>query len=281
MQFSTLGRLNNINEQGFSLEDYIELMGGLEGLSSGALAIDPSELGISFDGTDRRQGFLKTGALGTNLNYDFNEQTDFSFNYFYNYFDKEEDKTINRTSFLEENQTFTNDEESFQNSINKNHRLNSRLKFEIDSSQDIELRVNMNLNDRLLDRQSQILIQNDLATQNNSEQLTDTENNLFGFNSSLLYRKRLQKKGRSLVSKIDFENRSADGRNFVRATNVFNEFTDLLDQQQDVDNGQWSYSGRLTYTEPIGKSNYLALNYNRRNYEERMDKDFLILWHRN
>lgn len=275
MQFSALGRLNNINEQGFTIQDYFDLMGGMSAMMSGGMMIDPAELGISFNGEDRRQGFLTTGSFGTNLNYDFTKKSQLSLNYFYNYFDKEEDRSLNRTSFLEEDNSFTTDESSFQESVNKNHRLNARFKQEIDSSQNVQLRLNMGLNDRLADRQSfQETFLNNRQFQNSSDQQNQASNDNFDWNANVLYRKRFAKPGRSLVTNFSFGQRIVNGLNLVEASNIFGSIANNINQEQTIENNQWNYEGRFTLTEPIGKGKYLALNYRRRNYEERLDKNF-------
>ncbi|MEM6380013.1 MAG: TonB-dependent receptor, partial [Bacteroidota bacterium] len=275
MQFSTLGRLNNVNEQAFTIQDYFDLMGGMSAALSGGLMINPSELGISFNGDDRRQGFLTTGSLGSNLNYDFSEKSDLSINYFYNTFDKDEDRTVSRNSFLGEGQFFNTDETSFQNSVNNNHRLNARYKYKIDSTQNIQLRLNMGLNDRLVDRQRfQETFLNEQQFQNSSDQTNRITNDNYDWNANALYRKRFAKKGRSFVSNLNFGQKGADGLNLIEAANIFGSIADDLNQEQIVDNSQWNYDGRFTFTEPVGKGKYLAFNYRRRNYEERMDKDF-------
>jgi hypothetical protein len=275
MQFSALGRLNNVNEQGFTIQDYFDLMGGMSAVMSGGMMINPAELGISLNGDDRRQGFLTTGSFGTNFNYDFSKKSQLSLNYFYNYFDKEEDRTLNRNSFLGEGQSFTTDESSFQESINKNHRLNGRFKHEIDSSQNVQLRLNMGLNDRIADRQSfQKTFLNNQQFQNSSDQVNNASNDNYDWNANALYRKRFAKAGRSLVTNLSFGQRGADGINLIEASNIFGSIADDLNQEQSIENNQWNYEGRLTFTEPVGKGKYLALNYRRRNYEERMDKNF-------
>lgn len=275
MQFSTLGRLNNVNEQAFTIQDYFELMGGMSAVLSGGLMINPSELGISLNGDDRKQGFLSTGSFGSNLNYDFSKKTDLSLNYFYNSFDKEEDRTLNRNSFLEEGQFFNTDETSLRETINRNHRLNARMKHEIDSTQNIQLRLNMGLNDRIADRQSfQETFLNGQIFQNSSDQENNATNDNHDWNANALYRKRFAKKGRSFVTNFSFGQRGADGLNLIEASNIFGTMADDLDQEQVIENKQWNYDGRLSFTEPIGKGKYLAFNYQRKNYEERMDKDF-------
>ncbi len=62
-QLSALGRFNNINQQGFSLQDYFTLMGGLQNfMSNGNLTINPSDLDIDIDGDDRSNGLSTTAA---------------------------------------------------------------------------------------------------------------------------------------------------------------------------------------------------------------------------
>ncbi len=275
MQWSTIGRLNNVNEQGFTIQDYFNLMGGMSAVMSGGMTIDPAELGISLNGDDRRQGFLTTGSIGSNLNYDFNKKTDLSLNYFYNYFDREEDRILSRTSFLEEGASFDTRDQSSEQTLNKNHRLNTRFRHEFDSTQNIQLRLNMGFNDRTLDRTSlqETFLEKNLL-QNSAEQSNNTQNQNFDFTLSGLYRKRFKKKGRSFVTNLRLGNRLNDGEAIINTTSQFLDVSEDLIQEQLIDNERWNYEGRLTYTEPLSKSSYLSFNYRRSNYEEDASKDF-------
>ena len=278
MQLSTIGRINNINQQGFTIQEYFEMMGGMQAAMSGGLMINPSELGISMDGEDQNQGFVESGSGGLNFNYDFNPETEFSLNYFYNQFNREEEKRANRTSFLENQQSFFSKENSQQEALNKNHRINTRFKHEIDSTQNLQLRLNVGFNKQSLDRESfQETLNSSQVFLNSSDQMNNQANQKFDLKSSLLYRKRFRKAGRSFVSNLSLGNQETMGDNQISALNIFQDLSDQLAQTQETDQFQWDYTANFTYTEPLNKGRYLSLRYNRQSYEEQLDKDFYDL----
>jgi len=83
MQLSTLGMLNNTNEQGFSYRDYINFVGGGVNAFAGGGGFGQLNTGGILIGGNTNDGFTKTAAGGANLNYDFTPASTFSINYFY------------------------------------------------------------------------------------------------------------------------------------------------------------------------------------------------------
>lgn len=70
-QLSTIGQLNNINEQGFSINEYINFMGGMSNvMRSGRFRINSQSSAIPIsDGLSN--GDTDTGGIGLNLNHSF------------------------------------------------------------------------------------------------------------------------------------------------------------------------------------------------------------------
>jgi len=279
-QLSGLGRFNNINQQGFTLRDYIELMGGMQNLMSGSNTVSPRDLGISFDGDARSDGLATTAAGGLNLNYDLNKKTELSLNYFYNGIDRNMDRELERQNFQGGNATFTTLEEEGRQVINKNHRLNSLLKYEIDSMQDLQLRANFGFNEMGLESMS---FRKAFNTEQNLESTLERDyqygNQQFSFDSRAVYRRRLDKPGRSLVADLSYGMREGTGESDLTSLNEFpNEgLVESLQQEQNTDEGRHNYSGRLSYTEPLGKGHFLELSYRRQNYRESFARDFFDL----
>ena len=77
MQLSAIGNANNINEQAFSITDYLDFMGGVEDLMNGELDLNllPSNLLDNSGVTDLASG-------GLNFNYDFSKKFTLRSNYF-------------------------------------------------------------------------------------------------------------------------------------------------------------------------------------------------------
>ncbi len=116
--------------------------------------------------------------------------------------------------------------------------------------------------------------------ENSSSQDYLSEGNNFRFGSSLMYRRKFRKVGRFFVANASVDNNTEEGFAFVKAQNSFfdaepaQSFTDTLDQEQLRDNEQFNYNGRISYTEPLGKGNYIEANYSHQNYSNNLNKIF-------
>ena len=75
-QLSFLGMANNVNEQGFSFNDYISFSGGMGGFRRGGSGVNISE-GMS-------NGLVNTLAGGINYNVEIGDKLDLRSSYFYN-----------------------------------------------------------------------------------------------------------------------------------------------------------------------------------------------------
>ncbi len=276
-QLSFLGRANNINEQGFSFEDYINFSGGLENLMSGGggsmeLRIDGNNGPIPFDFGQPNYGFTNTLSGGLNFNHDFSKNTELRSSYFVSQIKKTEDKESFRQNFIG-NEIFPSEENESQISKNQNHRLNVDLKQKIDSTQVFQFRANLNFSDRIFDRLTVnkiFNIQNQLENFGRTDDQSQGDDLRFGTTLSHMYR--LKKKGRSLTTSFGIGGDYSDNKNELEAINMFQltdstlAYTDSLLQDQNRENDQLDYNFLMTYTEPIGKGSFLQATYNRRNY---------------
>ena len=139
-QFSFLGMGNNINEQAFSIDDYINFVGGAQNLmgggrgGAGSGGLSPSDLGISRWGNGAQaKGISTSAAGGLNFNTEIGKKLEWSSSYFYNFLQKNySDTTLRETIF--DSETLTSADTTEQQDQNQNHRLNLRLKYKIDST---------------------------------------------------------------------------------------------------------------------------------------------------
>lgn len=284
MQLSLLGMANNTNQQGFSMNDYIQFMGGIQNLisSTGAgggggmrITLNASDLGMPLN-NGPGSGFTNTGAGGLNFNYDFTKKTQLSSSYFYNGIQNELDRTVFRRNFLAGGE-FNSEENSLQENLNQNHRVNLTLRHEIDSMQNLIIRSNVGFNDARSSLNSQSRVLNEAGMTENSglrDNLSNGEN--FKANGSLTYRRRFKKKGRSIVATAGVgqtnDDRTADisSYNYFLPEDTLRSFADSVLQTQSQTNDQLDYNLRLNYTEPVGKGNFIGLNLSHQNYSNEL-----------
>ncbi|MEN0006903.1 MAG: outer membrane beta-barrel protein, partial [Bacteroidota bacterium] len=276
-QLSFLGRFNNINEQGFTIMDYFDFMGGMGASLAGGSLVSPQDLGISFTGDTRSNGFVTTGVGGLNYNQDIGSDVELSLNYLYNQIDRSLDKRAERQQFSGTEDLFSSTEVEDREVANANHRLNAKLDWEVDSLQDLKFRFNAGFNDTDIEALTKRATRNaaaDLATTIDRDYQVGEYR--LDMSSSLIYRRKLGKPGRTFVADLGGGWQSGAGESDLNAVNFFaDEATrDTLLQEQVTDNEQFNFRARLSYTEPLGNGQYLEGTYRHQNFDRNADKDF-------
>lgn len=288
-QISALGMGNNTNQQGFSFDDYINFMGGLANFMSGGsgggngrvrISLNPDEAGIPM-GYGLDNGFTDTWAGGANLNADLNAKTEISANYFYNRMQNDLERSVTRQNLLGD-QSFGSSEMENRLSRNAGHRLNLTLKHKPDSSSSLILRGRLNFNDARLESFGETETRNTAgALQNTGTRDYKSSGDNFKGNAELVYRRRFGRKGRAMVFEGSYQN-GDDGRDgTLLAQNTYFQGTDPLreplDQRQQYSDAAANYGASLSYTEPLGRRQYLEWQLSRRQYDNKTVKDFYDL----
>jgi outer membrane receptor protein involved in Fe transport len=281
IQFSGVGMFNNTNQIGFSVNDYINMMGGLNNFLSGGsgrieLNLDADEIGIPLDAGQQNQGFTTTNAAGFNLNWNINNKTKLHSSYFYNKVKKEADRFQDRQNIIGD-QSFKSTRADENIRENEGHRLNITLDSKIDSFQTIKWRSSFGANTTSVANKSfsETFNFSDII-ENNSQRNYESNNNNWQLNSNLVYLRRFHKKGRFFTANLAYEHRQKDK---TAQLNAFNQFfsdigmTDSLRQEQLQDDQQHNYGLKLSYTEPLGKRKYIEGNYSFQNYSNNLVKD--------
>lgn len=282
-QLSVISSANNINQQNFSLDDYISLSGGLSNLISGgggriSLELDEglgSALGLT------NGGIRNNWTVGANFNKDISDKTELSFNYFFNDLQNVLTKSTERQNFNGDNVFLSNSQSANESNYNL-HRLNFRLKHEIDDKQDITVRnsikytTNKTISNRSsanFDASGNQQTSNDIA--NNSE--TDG----LQLEGSIQYRKKFDKKGRSLTARLSGEVANNDNLQLLNSiSNIVgaeNPITTLVNQEQIEDNNRKKWGSRLTYTEPVFNGKLLQGFVEHQQTNFILNKDFFDL----
>ena len=281
-QISFLGILNNTNQQGFSINDYISFAGGMQnvmgrGGGRSGISINANETGVPIN-QGISDGLVQTGATGLNFNRDFGEKTELNLSYFFNDINNRIEQHVRRENYLSEN-SFLSEEYDERETDNLNHRFNMSLLYKLDTTQNLKLNANFSLNNSeyfntglssVLDGES--VIQNEGWRDNES---TGDRNSADG---ELIYRKRF-KKGRVFTTSLNVGWSRNDQGALLQSVSLFPDEggqiirADSLLQNQQEAADQTDYGIRLSYTEPLGKGKYVELNFTRRNYSNELLKD--------
>lgn len=284
-QLSLLGMANNVNQAGFSLDDYMAFSGAMRQMMGGGgmmrLQIssdDDNSVPLDFGG--QNDGFLKTRAGGLNFNQEYGKKYsgDLNTSYFYSQSDRDYARDANRNSLLP-NGDFQSTENSTESNMTDNHRLNLTLDQKIDSFNSVQLtsgftyslkNTNSSESSQTTGLDSRLL--NDGARTYTSDA---TGANWTG---GLLYRHKFAKKGRTFSGNLTANLNHGDVTSTSFSENRFfgdNNLpfrADTLHQDQVFENDVLGLGARATYTEPLGKRRYLEVSYNYNRSENRADK---------
>lgn len=285
-QLSLLGMANNVNQAGFSIDDYMAFSGAMRQMMGGGGMM---RLQISTDGNNdvpldfggQNDGFLKTWAGGVNFNQEYGKKFtgDLNTSYFYSQNDRDYARSSNRESFLPGG-NFISAENSSQNTGADNHRLNLTLDQKIDSFNSVQVTSAFTYSESATSS-----VTTTQTTDNEGNPLNDGNRSYLSdatginWNGGLLYRHKFSKKGRNFstnltagINNSDSESNSfSENRFFGDASQPFRR--DTLDQYQEFKNDVLNLGARATYTEPLGKRRYLEFSYQYNLSENRADKD--------
>jgi hypothetical protein len=272
-QLSVLAMGNNVNQQGFSIDDYMNFTGELTRMMSGRGGqvrfqfSGENDGGLPLNFGNRQNGFVRNWAGGINFNNPINKKTEINGSYMFNNINQIIDKNVNRQNFLPNGDSYTSLQKTSQNTLNDNHRLNFTLDQKIDSMNSFKWSsyINYNRTNANTLSESQSL--------NNSNVLENEGNRNYGgsseglsVNSDLLFRHKFNKKGRTLSINLSFQVNNSDSDGDLTALNKYYTDgnlirTESINQQSIRKSDRMNYGLNAAYTEPLGKRKYLEVNY--------------------
>ena len=270
-QMSFLGMANNINQQGFLIDDYMNFTGNSQRMMSGGgvrlqfNSEDDATIPLNFGG--RNNGFVTSGGAGLNYNDQLTKKTELQSNYFYNQLDQLIERETNRESFLPSG-SFKTKQNTAQNTRNATHRANWTIDHKIDSLNSLKWTNNLSYAQNNSNTGSGSSSTNASGgLENEGTRLSTAQGNNWRVNSELLWRHKFGKKGRTISTNFTLGLEQSDRDGTLRAVNSFYNLAgqknriDTLRQTNTQTNDRQSYGLTASYTEPLGKRRYLELNY--------------------
>jgi outer membrane receptor protein involved in Fe transport len=267
-QLSIIAMGNNVNRQGFSVQDYMGFTGMLRNMGRGGgvrIQINSDNNDLPLDFGNNNTGFTTTWAGGLNFGNTWNQKTEVNGSYFFNRADRLVESDRSTQNFLA-NGTFTENKNSLGTNLNTSHRLNVTLDHKMDSLNSLKLTTRLGYSET--DRNTQSFSQS-LTGQNEIQNESDNRNATTGegvnLNSELIWRRRFLKKGRSMSVTGSLGLNDSKRKGELDAVNRFfnnqNTRTDSIQQTNLQNNNTFNYGANASYTEPLGKRRYLEFNY--------------------
>jgi hypothetical protein len=264
-QVSFLGMANNVNQQGFGIEEYMNFNGNSQQMMTGGqVRIELGEEnnnGVPMSFGNRPNGLMSSYAGGLNYNKDVNKKIELNSSYFYNQLDHDIDSDLERINYLPDGSVNTYKQKSSQNNTSYSHRGYAMIDHKVDSMNSLKLTTTATYTKMGSDQvsTSETYDESDLLN-NNSRQLTQDGANA-SLNASLLWRHKFSKKGRTFSTNAQLiaGDSRKDGTLASILGNGVEENSVFQNSYQDVNN--LTYAATFSYTEPLGRRKYLEGNF--------------------
>ncbi len=260
-QLSVIVNGNNTNNRGFN-DLAGSMMQGMRGGGGG--------MGRGSRGWGQGNGITTSWMAGVNGNVDlFDDKMELGGNYLYNNNETYvEENSIKKTYLDDYNLIYNNNGSSTTSS--DGHRFGVRLehKFSENTSILFQPQVSFGKGDFLEFSDFETLTERNGNTSRTNEGFTNStgSNSNWKTNGFFLFRQKLGKAGRTLSFNLRYNFSGNETNGFNQSlTSTFDEFdiqSDSIINQRYVQNQSTnSLTGRLTYTEPLGKGFFIEANY--------------------
>lgn len=271
-RISLLGLTNNINIQNFASQDLL----GISGASSrgGGMGGGGGRGGMGGGGGAASNNFLvgqQSGIATTNsvgLNYSDvlgkKKNLKLSGSYFFNQTDNVNGTLLSRKYFSNNDKTVAYNEENDSKTRNRNHRINLRMEYTIDSMNSIIFTPKFSYQENTL--------QNTIDGKNSTSEatlLSATKSNYTSYNAGynagadLLYQHKFKKASRTISVNVGTTINNKKGNTTQYALNNYYTQNDstILDQKANNTSTSYQVNGNITYTEPIDKNSMMQFSY--------------------
>ena len=275
-RITVLGLSNNVNQQNFSQEDVLGVSSGGQGRGNRGGGPGGRGGGGSNNFMVGQQGGISaTNSFGLNYSDSWGKKVKVSGSYFFNGTDNNNDSRTSRTYFAGPANSSLYDDSSVATSKNRNHRLNMRLEYTIDSANSITFSPSLSLqhNEALNSSFAQTLAADIL--QSSSNNATSAINDGYNASGNLLYQHKFGKPRRTISLNLSgsANAKEGDGSNYSQNQYYSSGISASdRDQRYDLQSNGTGSSANLTYTEPVGKKGQLQFSYNPSFNESRSDK---------
>ncbi len=272
-RLTIIAQSNNINEQNFANDDMAAMQtssggGGRGGRGPGGSGGGPRGGGPPGGGgggnpfqTSNQGGIVTTHALGINYSDKWAEKVTFQGSVFGNMNETDLQQTTFREYYTD--QTYKEIYNAAKNSSSL--RMNARITFDIDSFQSIIYSPTFSYGFNNSNYFTDGKLFRTGSLQGSNETLINGDGKNTTINNELMYRKRINRNGRSLSLRLNqaYSSNLPTTNQILKTTTIDTAMLILIDEQWvESNNYNRSYGAEVNYTEPIDKKNSLSLGYN-------------------
>ena len=255
-----IGQSNNINNQNFTIQDFLGSM-NVNGGGKGGGGNGGGGANVFAGGTT---GLSTTTGGGINYNDTYGRNTDVSASYFYNNI-----KTINnrdryKETFVANDSSLFNTNNLLSGIVNENHRADFEVNHNFDSSNSILVRSGYSRQSTNTTSQTRSFTTKG-TIKNLSEVNAVNISNNFGYNlnNSVLLRHKFKKMGRTIsINFLQNENTNERYSNNFSDNDRFTRGRDTTDQTSNTLIDGNSIGANISFTEALDLKGTLELTYN-------------------
>jgi hypothetical protein len=287
-RISLVGNFNNVNQQNFSQQDLLGVTsnsqrggggGSFRGGGGGRGGSGSRGGGGNFGGFGSSSNFLvgqqnginKTNAVGINYSDVWGKKVTATGSYFFN-------NTNNSTSELSSIQYLSGKTDDISNVFdttssngkNNNHRINMRIEYKIDSSNQLIVTPNLSFQGNESNssvRSLSYFFPEGSTSQNFNQNITNSNRSGNNLSNNILFRHSFPKRGRTFSINLNTSYNKRNGESYVE---TFSRFIDNGGVPEDTSSNRFAdqksnglqLSTNISYTEPLGQNSQLQLNYN-------------------
>jgi hypothetical protein len=267
-QLSVLAQSNNINNQDFSLQDFLGSLGN--NTASRNRSIGAGRGTGSANGTGVNNIFANTGggistttAAGANYNDIWGTKTEVNGSYFFNRVNTVNNRDRYRETFVRNDSSLFNTNHLLSETNNLNHRLNLQVLYNIDSFNSILFRPNISYQQTDISSDATSSTYRGKLRHLNDAVLTGTSaNEGINLSNSIMFRHKFQKRGRSislnLTQDLNTNDRNSNNLSVITRNSGRQDTTDQV--SSNIRDGK-GWGGVLSYTEPVSTSSLLEVSY--------------------
>ncbi len=288
-RFAILFQTNNLNNQNFATEDLLGVTGASSARNLSPGTRGPGERGPGGGGSLRRggtdindfmvsqqSGIVKTNAFGINYTDNWAHNFEVTGSYFLNNAENDRRENIIREFIIDSPVLQLSEEYAKSVSNNWNHRVNMRIRYNIDSSNYMIIRPRFSLqsNDGLSLTNSGFLIDNQIANKTKTD--FDSKLKALNFSNDLFYGHRFAQKGRAISFQLSTLYNENSGNN--RQKSIFEEyfnvedFSDSLSQVGELDRQGYRIETEFEYTEPLTENFSIEFEYQNSIQRDKSDR---------
>ncbi|MFI3266812.1 MAG: TonB-dependent receptor, partial [Rikenellaceae bacterium] len=265
---------NNINQQSFSIDDILGSVGSSGGMSSGK----DSKGGASSYMTSSQSGVSTSNYFSLNYSEKYSEKVSATAGYSFNGTDNYLDQYSERIYTVNADSLQNYDSQYYSNSDNYNHRFNGMFEWSMNANNSLMFRPNISIQDYT--SSTSTLADNYIVTSTETIEQSTYEDassqDKFGYNmsGSLVYRHKFNDSGRSL--NLSANGRISDSDNDQLSDSYTKYMTADTEEETNQEtiskSASHSFTGKVSYMEPLGEYTHIIANYEYDNSYSDTDK---------